>query len=313
MAKTVLQHLYAIGRAARQLKIRYVGEDLWSRPGERHDEAEPSVRDMSFHHPGGPEAVLLIHGLTGTPTEMAFIGRSLAAAGYTVHGVQLAGHCGSENDLLCTTWQDWYASVEAAYHHLALHHEAIYVAGLSMGAVLALHLAAHHPVQGVALYSTTLRYDGWSIPRLSFLLPLFLATPLGERYRFVETYPYGIKDERLRKIVAAGMISGDSAAAGTLGMTGTSLRQLRALIAVVKRELPVITAPTLILHASEDDVASVRNADYVECRLGGPVAKVLLDDCYHIITVDRQRRQVATETIHFFREHARPVLQSAAE
>lgn len=298
--------------AARRLKVRCIGENPWSGPGARHDTAETSIRDMSFHYPGGSEAVLLIHGLTGTPTEMGFIGRSLAAAGYTVHGVQLAGHCGSESELLRTTWQDWYASVEAAYHRLAQHHDAVHVAGLSMGAVLALHLAAHHPVRGIALYSTTLRYDGWSIPRLSFLLPLFLATPLGERYRFVETFPYGIKDERRRKFVVASMMSGNSGTAGTLGMAGASLRQFRALVAAVKREVSLITAPTLILHASEDDVASVRNAEYVERRLGGPVSKVLLDDCYHIITVDRQCHLVASETVRFFREQAGPTPKSAA-
>jgi carboxylesterase len=288
----------------RALKSRFVGDQMWSGPGGR---GEPGVaapiKDVSFHHAGGPEAVLLIHGLTGTPTEMRFIGKQLAAAGFTVYGMQLAGHCGSEDDLLQTTWHDWYASVEAAWAEIAKRHQTVFAAGLSMGAVLALMLAARRPgaVKGVALYSTTLWYDGWTIPKLQFLLPLFLYTPLGLRYRFVETWPYGIKDERLRARVVASMESGDSAAAGTLGMAGRSLRELRSLVRQLKRELPKVKTPALLLHARNDDVTSVKNADYVERHIGGPVRKVLLEDCYHMITVDRQRHEVARQSIEFFR------------
>jgi carboxylesterase len=287
------------------LKSRFIGDQMWSGPGERcgPDGGAAPIRDVSFHHPGGPEAVLLIHGLTGTPTEMRFVGKQLAAAGFTVYGMQLAGHCGSEDDLLETGWTDWYASVEAAWSEIAKRHDTVFAAGLSMGAVLALMLAARHPgaIKGLALYSTTLWYDGWTIPKLQFLLPLFLYTPLGLKYRFVETWPYGIKDERLRARVVASMESGDSAAAGNMGMAGRSLRELRSLVAHLKRELPRVTVPTLILHAKDDDVTSVKNAEYVERRVGGPVRKVLLDDCYHMITVDRQRHRVARESIDFFR------------
>lgn len=302
----------------KRLKTRLFGDQMWSGPGSSGGACggQP-IKDASFVMPGGPEAVLLIHGLTGTPTEMRFVAKQLAAAGFTVYGMQLAGHCGSEDDLLNTCWQDWYASVEAAYDAIAAKHATVFAAGLSMGAVLALLLAARRPgaVKGLALYSTTLWYDGWTIPKLHFLLPLFLYTPLGLKYRFVETWPYGIKDERLRARVVASMEAGDSAAAGTLGMAGRSLRELRRLVAVLKDELAKVTAPTLILHATHDDVTSTRNADYVERHVGGPVRKVLLDDCYHMITVDRQRHEVARESVEFFRAQcgAQSALRNAAE
>ncbi len=293
-----------------RLKERLVGENIWSGPGAHRAQAGSGspIKDVTFHYEGaeasppGP-AVLLIHGLTGTPNEMRFVGKALAKAGFTVYGMQLAGHCGTEDDLLTTGWRDWYASVEAAHAELVAKHGTICVAGLSMGALLALHLAYNHPdtVKGIALYSVTFWHDGWTIPKLGFLLPLFLYTPLGLRYRFIEAYPYGIKDERLRKRVVASMLSGDSAAAGTLGMTGRSLRQLYAFIRVLRPELPGIATPTLILHSTEDDITSLRNPRFVERRLAGPVKTVLLDDCYHMITVDQQRNEVVRETIDFFR------------
>jgi carboxylesterase len=264
------------------------------------------IGDYSFFHPGGPEGVLLIHGLSGTPTEMKFVGKGLSRAGYTVYGMQLTGHCGTEADLLKTGWHDWVASVDKAYEWLRQRVATVYAGGLSMGALLSLDLAARNPggVAGLALYSPTLWYDGWNINRFQWLLPLILKLPFGERYRFNEEFPYGIKDERLRRRVVAQMESGDSAAAGLPGLCGPSLRELRALIAKVKAETPSVKSPALVLQASDDDITSVKNAMFLQNNLGGPRRTVLLDDCYHMITVDRQRDLVVRLTAEYFAEIA---------
>jgi carboxylesterase len=257
--------------------------------------------DHSFLYEGGPDGVLLVHGLTGTPTEMKFVGKGLARAGFTAYGMQLAGHCGSEEDLLATGWQDWFASVEMAYTTLAERCRRVFVAGLSMGAVLALRLAAQCPgeLAGVSLYSTTLRYDGWAIPRLSFLLPLVLRLPYGKRYRFVESYPYGIKDERLRKRVVANMFAGNSGEAGLSGTPGPSLRELWGLVAAVKKDLPAIRTPALVVHSYIDDITSMWNAKYLEQHLAGPVETLFLNNSYHMVTVDLQRQEVVERTAQF--------------
>jgi carboxylesterase len=264
------------------------------------------IGDYSFFHPGGPEGVLLIHGLSGTPTEMKYVGKGLARAGYTVYGMQLTGHCGTEADLLKTGWHDWAASVDKAYEWLRSRVDTVYAGGLSMGALLSLDLAARNPgaCAGLALYSPTLWYDGWNINRFQWLLPLVLKLPFGERFRFNEEFPYGIKDERLRRRVVAQMQSGDSAAAGLPGLCGPSLRELRTLIVKVKAETPSIKTPALILQASEDDITSVKNALFLQNNLAGPRRTVLLDDCYHMITVDRQRDLVVKLTAQYFSEIA---------
>jgi carboxylesterase len=262
-----------------------------------------SIPDRSFSYGDGQSAVLLIHGLTGTPVEMQAVGRGLAEEGFSVYGIQLAGHCGTEQDLLQTGWHDWYRSVEEAWQTISSRHKNVFVAGLSMGALLAMHLSAQYPgrVKGIGLYSTTLFYDGWAVPKLAFLLPLFLRTPIGERYRFIENFPYGVKNERLREYIHASMMSGNSAEAGNLGMTGRSLRELRQLIGLVKKELPAVLTPALILQAKDDDVTSPRNSEYLARHLGGPTRLELLDDCYHMITIDQQRDKVVTLSAEFFR------------
>jgi len=264
------------------------------------------IRDMEFRLPGGDCGVLLIHGLTGTPTEMRTVGRGLNKHGFSVLGVQLAGHCGTEADLLATGWQDWFASVEAAAEKLRAEVDHLFVAGLSMGAVLALKYAIEHPdkVDGLALYSTTFHYDGWAIPplsRLSFLLPIVDRLGIGRSRRFMESFPYGIKNERIRSVIAGEMLSGDSAAAGLPGNPWPSLAELFRLCRTVRRDLAKVHTPTLILHATEDDVASMRNAEIVQQGVSGPVELVELAESYHMITVDQERQTVIDRSAGFFR------------
>jgi carboxylesterase len=293
------------GTPWRQWGYRWFGKAPFSgkaaAPGHAQD--IPLRIDKSFRFGNGDAAVLLIHGLTGTPVEMRAVGRGLAAAGFSVYGMQLAGHCGSDNDLLQTGWRDWYRGVEHAWQDIASRHANVFVAGLSMGALMAMHLSAQHPgrIRGLGLYSTTLIYDGWAIPKLAFLLPLFLRTPIGKRYRFIENFPYGIKNERVRRVVHAAMVSGQSGAAGNLGMLGLSLRELRQLIGVVMKELPSIRTPALVLQARQDDVTSPRNAEYLARHLAGPVRVEYLEDCYHMITIDQQRDDVVRLSAEFFR------------
>lgn len=261
---------------------------------------------LEGHGPLASTGVLLIHGLTGTPNEMRLLAKGLNRAGFTVLAVQLAGHCGTQDDLVATRWQDWVASTRRGADRLMQHTgQPVVTCGLSMGALLALALAIERPrqVAGVVALSTTFRYDGWSIPgytRLAFLLPLFRALGIGRRSVFMEAPPYGIKDEALRERVVSQMHSGDSAAAGLPGNPWWSVIELRALSAHVRRNLGKVRAPCLVMHARHDDIAAAGNAqDIVRGVRHAPVELVLLDDSYHMITIDRDRRTVLARTLAF--------------
>jgi len=247
--------------------------------------------DKSIVFEGGRIGVLLIHGLGGTPVEMKTFGRRLVDAGATVLCCQLAGHCGTEADLIATTWQDWYASAEAALTRLRQRCDLIVVGGLSMGAVLAARLAAAHPesVHGLMMLAPTLWYDGWSTPWYRGLLRLAVHTPAGRRWRFIEQEPFGVKDERTRAVIARAMFGSDSSLAGLPATPGSSIHQLMKLIALTRRDLPRVRQKTLIVHAREDDIASLSNVFYLQKNLGGLVETLILDDSYHLVTVDRQR------------------------
>ena len=122
---------------------------------------------------------------------------------------------------------------------------------------------------------------------------------------FSERHPYGIKDPRVRALVMAAINSGDSSKAGQLSNPGRVMLEMRWLVDTVKRQLGGIRQPTLILHPREDDRASLRNAAYLQRSLGGMVETCVLDDSYHIVTVDRQRDLVVQRTAAFARSITR--------
>jgi carboxylesterase len=247
----------------------------------------------------GSTGFLLVHGLGGTPLELKFVAKGLARKGFMVTCPQLAGHCGDERDLLATGWQDWYASVEDAFDRLRRRCDTVIVGGLSMGAVLALHLAAKRKgeVHGLALYAPTLWHDGWAMPWSALLLGCGPLSVIGHRlisrfYSYTEKEPYGIKDPAIRAVVLAAMSSGDTTRAGSLVTPGEAIRQHGDLVEVVKRELRSIKTPAVLIQARDDDMASLKNSEYLQRHLAGTVNTIILDDSYHIVTVDRQRDMV---------------------
>ena len=122
----------------------------------------------------------------------------------------------------------------------------------------------------------------------------------GWHRRFHECFPYGIKDERIRNRIAGSMLDGDSAAAGLPGNPWPSLAEFYSLSFRVRRQLRSIHTPCLVVHAVDDDVASLKNVRMVVRGVRGPVETVLLENSYHMITVDQERDQVIDRSTRFF-------------
>ncbi len=258
-------------------------------------------KDYTFRIKGGRTGVLLIHGLAGTPMEMRYVANGLAKQGYTVLCPQLAGHCGSEDDLKRATWQDWYASCEAALDELRKDCEFVIVGGLSTGALLALMLAANRPgdVQALTLHAPTLWLNGWSIPWYARLFRLVNHKWLANLIKFPDIAPHGIKDARIRDFFLQALMSADSSQAGLPNTPGGAVLEHRWLVRAVKPLIAKTSQPTLILHPREDDIADLGNAWYLQRNMLGRVDISVLEDCYHNITLDRQRQLVVERSATF--------------
>jgi len=243
----------------------------------------------------------LIHALSGTPAEMRFAAMGLANAGYTVHCPQLAGHGGSTQDLVETSWQDWYQSAEAALDELRKECDTVIVGGLCLGSILGLHLAVNHPekVQGVALFSPTFWINGWAMPWYTKLFSLVRYNWLARLMHFPDTDSLGIKCERVRAFVRAALESSDGSAMGTDGIPGTTVLEHCRMVRAAKAILHKIKHPTIIIHSREDDYADLNNAVFLQKELTGTVDMVVLNDSYHMITLDRERHVVVERTRAF--------------
>ncbi|MDD5404725.1 MAG: alpha/beta hydrolase [Sulfuricella sp.] len=254
--------------------------------------------------PGGNKAILLLHGLYGNPLEVQYIGRKLHRAGYSVEIPYIHG-CGvadTRSSRQTTSWENWLEQVEAHFCRMRREHAQVSVAGLCIGADLALALALEHSaeVHALCLYSTTLYYDGWNVTRWRFLRALAYYTPLRYLLSYHERHPYGLKDARIRQWVATQMAQGVETPAGAARSPFTGVYQAERMMRHLRRNLRRITAPVLILHALEDDFASPRSADLVESGVSSTsVRKVILQNSYHIITLDNDKDRVAQETLDF--------------
>ena len=250
---------------------------------------------------GGQVGILLIHGLGGTPVDVRFVAQALNRAGHTVCCPLLAGHGGTVELLNTTRWEDWYSTVEDAHAALKERCDVVIAGGLSSGVLLALHLAARRAqdVTGTLLFSPTFWPNGWAIPRRFALFKLIRLKWLANLISLREREPYGIKDERIRRIVLDSLHSNGQPMVDTLWRKGGTILEFRWLAEVVEKELGQIEQPALIFHPRFDDQSDISNAILLLRRLGGLVEVVVLNDSYHLVTVDRQRADVACRSVEF--------------
>src|SRR5256884_5526456 len=101
-------------------------------------------------------AVLLLHGLTGTPVDMHYMKDALVADGYTVSAPLLPGRGTRPSDMFGLCWEDWMSFALASYDELARDHENVVVRGLSAGATMALDIALRRKPSAMILCATAL-------------------------------------------------------------------------------------------------------------------------------------------------------------
>lgn len=227
-----------------------------------------------FYYPGNDIGCLVVHGFTASPQEVSGLGRSLAAAGMTVHGVLLAGHGTTSTDLNETTWRDWYASVEAGYIRLAARCRRLFVLGLSLGGALSLHLAAHRPVDGVVAMAAPLTIDEPLLP---------LASAIG---RLMPTLPKSSKSDWFDPEAAGRRVAYDRYPLLAAAQLANFLRHLRDDLADVR-------APALLMHSYQDRRVLPANMPLIYDLLGSDDKRMVwIDGSNHILTDDAQREQV---------------------
>ncbi|HTY55248.1 MAG TPA: alpha/beta fold hydrolase [Candidatus Binataceae bacterium] len=258
--------------------------------GDSDDDPHPSISPLEtseFFFPGNGLSALLIHGLTGTPYEMRFLGERLAGAGVRVCGVKLAGHAAAAEELGATTNNHWYQSVVDGFERLRQFGDPIVVIGQSAGAVLATRLALdqNDEVAGLVLLGPAFFLNFWSSTALRLLQKL---GPIAGKIYLHSSGP-DIHDAAARRVHPRTPLMPLSAAVN-----------LYQLSASVRPRLDKVSQPTLIIHGGQDHTCPLKNVDFLMAHLGSNDKRsVILENSFHVISVDIDKERVAEEAIGF--------------
>ena len=233
--------------------------------------------------------VVLVHGFTGSPYEVRYLGEQLARAGFTVRAPLLPGHGTSLEDLDATTWKDWTEAVERAVDSMRVRCRRIAVVGQSLGGLLALHLASHRSdVACVASLAAPLWLEGLSARVATWTTQGAL--------RGVRAIPkFGGSDVRDKRAKRENPCYP--------AIPTKALGQLLEFFPIVKEALPRVTQPVLVLHAIQDHTAPVACAQTI-AEATRAVRVRLLPESFHLIAVDVERDIVAAEVTQFIRRYA---------
>lgn len=245
---------------------------------------------------------ILIHGLGGTQYDLGSLHKILAKAGVETHAITLAGHGTVPEDLVNVRAEQWVDAVVAQYRELQPQYEQLHIMGMCMGSLVALALAErvqHSAAQGkLVTLAPPIYIDGWSTPWYSDLRPLFYLIPgLATRMKVEEGEPFGIKNNLVRAVVKAKFERGDNFHYRWVPLI--CVKQVDRLRAWAMAGAKNIKAPTLVVHAREDELTSLRSADFLKGQIADSRV-VVLENSYHMICVDNDRDQVANNILEFF-------------
>jgi len=224
--------------------------------------------------------VLLCHGFTGSPQSLRPWARYLAEQGLTVSLPLLPGHGTRWEDMALTGWQDWYAEGDRELHALRRRCAAVFVVGLSMGGALALRLAAKHGegVAGVVVVNPANKVHGLS----AYALPV-------ARHLV-----------RTTKGIASDIAKGGVEESGYDRVPLHSAHSLRTFLRLVDGELPQVTQPLLLLHSAQDHVVPPADSARVLSRVSSTdVTEILLEQSYHVATLDHDADRIFEESYAF--------------
>jgi carboxylesterase len=237
-----------------------------------------------FFLPGGRTGVLLIHGFTGAPKEMRWMGDYLNEQGYTCLGIRLAGHATDPEDMIRSRWTDWTASVEDGYNLLRDSTDRIFLAGLSMGGVLSL------------LMSARLAMCGWRGGDVHAVFPargLFARVILcgsSSHLCVRQICPKIQRRTRRNWFDKEAFKSHVSYPANPV----RSIAELKLLTLEMQKALPDVRTPVLLIHSKNDKYVPPESLERIYAALvnASDKTKAYVTESGHVVTRDAARHQV---------------------
>ena len=245
--------------------------------------------------------LVLIHGLLSTPQEFALLRNPLNTKEISHLALNIPGFTEQPHHQ-ANTWRDWVDAAAEAIERDVPANRQIILAGLCTGGILAAALALRYPrrFNRIALLSPAVAYDGWGLSRWRQWRHLGYVLGLSRFIHIAEREPYGIKNPKIRKRIAAQMRESSQSAAGPSQLPLWAIREGERMMAHVHAHLDDLNLPTLIMHAREDEICSIASVQSLFKQMPATDKRlVILEDSYHMITIDNDRHCVADELAGF--------------
>ena len=239
-----------------------------------------------FFMKGNETACILLHGFTGTPKEMRWLGEFLNKKSFTVIAPRLSGHATKPEEMQRSKYEDWISSVEDAYHFVRPQVKKIFVIGLSMGGVLAGITVTYLECDGLVTISTP-----YEFPQKDWRLP------------FVRQLAY--LQPRIRKGNQSWLNPDASIDHIDYPYYPTkSIAELVDLIKLFQRKLSSISIPSLHIHSTKDQSVPYSHLDQIYKMNNASIKqKITVENSDHVIIREPDRFIVFEKIAEFISQN----------
>lgn len=237
--------------------------------------------------------LLLFHGLVSSPQEFGLIAHSIRSKGLPYAAVSVPGYTLASEPT--HDWRRWLAAGAGVIDTEAPGNARVILGGLCMGGILAAALALRAPerVAGLVLMSPSFDFDGWGVSPIRHLRHIGYRTGLDRFFSVAEREPYGVKNTRIREWIARELHERHESAAGPARVPLRALREAERMAKDVRARLHELACPILMIHAREDEISSLDGVRRLFDALPQSDKElVVLENSYHMITIDNERQQI---------------------
>jgi len=221
--------------------------------------------------------------------EVRRLGKYLNESGYTVLGIQLAGHGTVPKDLEDLKWQDWLRDVQNGYMELKKTCDKVYIGGTSIGGNLALLFAKEQKdIAGLVIMATPykMRFESLGL----FFIKIMLKLKKKYRRKF---YPptFGLSTTITR------LISYQT-------YPVASVLQAFEIVREMRKDLAVISQPVLIMQSTHDHIVEKNSMENIYKKVGSEIKKkIYIKKAYHTFISDIKNEHVFEDILRFLEDN----------